>query len=270
MKRAGGKSWLAPTIKTIWEKHLAQFPDAALVEPFCGGCAVTFAINPEKAVLNDFDKHLINLYGHIRSGLKPGSFEADRESYFHYREVFNHSLHKVKTTVKFSTQFPKELELQAQLYYYMNRVGWRGLSRFNSKGFFNAPYGNYKRPLLEPTFSPWKEALANWTLFDVSFQELPDFSDSLVYCDPPYDSSFGDYTSDGFAWNDQIKLAEWATAQAQNNTVIISNKATKRIGDLYKSYGFKTKLIQGPRKISSDGNRKPVKEVLAVAGGIFS
>ena len=65
LKWAGGKRWLVPYLRPIWEHHT----DRRLVEPLCGGLAVTFGLQPGKALLNDINPHLINFYQHVKKGL---------------------------------------------------------------------------------------------------------------------------------------------------------------------------------------------------------
>ncbi|CAG0971204.1 partial Modification methylase DpnIIA, partial [Anaerolineae bacterium] len=69
LKWAGGKRWLVPRLQLLWEVHLKQYPEARLVEPFCGGLAVTLGLQPERALLNDINPHLINFYRWLQKGL---------------------------------------------------------------------------------------------------------------------------------------------------------------------------------------------------------
>src|ERR1700675_134123 len=66
LKWAGGKRWLVPHLRPIWENHT----DRRLVEPFSGGLAVTLGLRPEQALLNDINPHLINFYHWLRKGLQ--------------------------------------------------------------------------------------------------------------------------------------------------------------------------------------------------------
>jgi len=65
LKWAGGKRWLVPHIESLWRRHQQR----RYVEPFCGGLAVALALQPERALLNDLNAHLINFYKQIRRGL---------------------------------------------------------------------------------------------------------------------------------------------------------------------------------------------------------
>jgi DNA adenine methylase len=90
---------------------------------------------------------------------------------------------------------------------------------------------------------------------------VPLSSGDFVYADPPYDVEFTHYSKEGFGWEEQVRAAEWLTHH--KGPVILSNQATERIVDLYKSLGFKLRFLSAPRRISCTGDRSPAKEVLA-------
>lgn len=66
LKWAGGKRWQLQHLREIWEPHARR----RLVEPFCGGLAVTLGLAPSCALLNDVNPHVINLYRWLQRGLK--------------------------------------------------------------------------------------------------------------------------------------------------------------------------------------------------------
>src|SRR5689334_2657621 len=65
LKWAGGKRWLVPHLRPLWERHRGR----RLVEPLCGGLAVTLGLLPERALLNDINPHAINFYRRLKQGL---------------------------------------------------------------------------------------------------------------------------------------------------------------------------------------------------------
>src|SRR5579885_2549459 len=65
LKWAGGKRWQIPHLAPLWKAHAAK----RLVEPFCGGLAITLGLMPERALLNDINPHLINFYRWLKRGL---------------------------------------------------------------------------------------------------------------------------------------------------------------------------------------------------------
>ena len=131
LKWAGGKRWLVPHLTKIWQDH----SHARLVEPFCGGLAVTLGLSPKNALLNDINPHLHNFYQQLKAGLKIViATEKDSDHYYQHRERFNKLISDGK---------PNNSEA-AQLFYYLNRTGFNGLCRFNKSGLFNVPFGRYK------------------------------------------------------------------------------------------------------------------------------
>jgi len=130
LKWAGGKRWLVPHLSILWERHKHR----RLVEPLCGDLAVALGLMPEKALLNDINRHVINFYQWLQKGLIAEiAMENDQDLYYKHRDEFNsliaNDIADTKRTV--------------ELFYYLNRTGYNGLCRFNRKGGFNVPFGRY-------------------------------------------------------------------------------------------------------------------------------
>jgi DNA adenine methylase len=149
----------------------------------------------------------------------------------------------------------------AVLFYYLNRTGYNGLCRFNRSGEFNVPFGRYKKINYTWDFSPYTATLAKWTFTNQDFEKIPLEKSDFVYADPPYDVEFTSYAKDGFAWEDQVRTAEWLAKH--KGPVVLSNQATDRIVDLYKTLGYRLRFLKAPRMISCTGDRTPAKEVVA-------
>jgi DNA adenine methylase len=251
LKWAGGKRWLVPHLEKIWQPH--QF--RRLVEPFCGGLAVTLGLVPERALLNDINPHLINFFKCLQSGLNITIPVAnDKDLFYAHRDRFNELIHNGGAE---STE-------AAQLFYYLNRTDFNGLCRFNQSGKFNVPFGKYKTINYVQNFLPYVDLLANWHFQVGDFEELNVQPDDFIYADPPYDVEFVSYSKEGFTWQDQVRLAEWLASHS--GPVILSNQATERVIELYESMGFALELLQSPRRINSTGDRTPASEVLATKG----
>jgi DNA adenine methylase len=251
LKWAGGKRWLVPHLEPIWER----LQHRRLVEPFCGGLAVALGLMPEQALLNDINPHAINFYAWISRGLRIDiDMQNDSDFYYGYRSKFNHLVTSGQELSKQS----------AQLFYYLNRTGYNGLCRFNSKGEFNVPFGRYKRINYVRDFFAYKPVLSRWNFLSQDFADIPLSPDDFIYADPPYDVEFRQYSKGGFDWNDQVRLAKWLASHP--GPVIASNQATERILDLYSSLGFILIELDAPRMISCTGDRTRVKEMLALRG----
>lgn len=149
----------------------------------------------------------------------------------------------------------------AALFYYLNRTGFNGLCRFNSKGGFNVPFGKYKTINYRTSFPELTELFKGYTFACGDFQKLPLNTTDFIYADPPYDDGFTTYSAGGFTWDDQVRTAKWLVSHP--GPVVASNKATPRIVELYTELGFELQYISAPRRISCDGNRDDAKEILA-------
>jgi len=252
LKWAGGKRWLLPTLLPIWKELQAAGP-RRLVEPFCGGLAVPLGLRPRKALLNDINPHLVNFYRWLREGLTITiPLENEAETYYAHRERFNRLIREGRAGSREA----------AELFYYLNRTGYNGLCRFNRKGEFNVPMGRYKRINYIQDFTPYRELLAPWQFTCQDFEAMPLEPDDFIYADPPYDVEFRQYSKDGFDWADQVRLAEWLARHP--GPVALSNQATERIVRLYRRLGFRLLFLDAPRRISSNGDRTPAREVLAL------
>jgi DNA adenine methylase len=227
-------------------------PHCRLVEPFCGGLAVTLGLMPRRALLNDINPHLINFYRQIQRGLRMSlDAQYDVHLFYSHRARFNELISKGGT----------KTEEAAQLFYYLNRTCYNGLCRFNRKGEFNVPFGKYKTVSYANDFIGYRKMLRAWKFTSVDLEEMKIDRGDFVYADPPYDVEFTTYSAGGFSWEDQLRTAEWLAKHS--GPVVLSNQATPRIVKLYKGLGFNVRYLQGPRRISCTGDRTKAFEVLA-------
>lgn len=251
LKWAGGKRWLVPFLKPLWEPHQHR----RLVEPLCGGLAVTLGLMPSRALLNDINPHTINLYRWIKRGLQLDIELCNEEAlYYRHRERFNSLI----------LSGDSDKSEAAQLFYYLNRTGYNGLCRFNRRGEFNVPFGRYKTINYADNFLQYVQAFAGWDFRVGDFEALDVRPDDFVYADPPYDVEFTQYSKEGFAWRDQVRLAEWLADHP--GPVVVSNQATHRVVELYDRLGFTLLVLDAPRMISCTGDRTKAAEVLATKG----
>lgn len=248
LKWAGGKRWLVPYLKPLWLPHRHR----RLVEPFCGGLAVTLGLGPERALLNDINPHVINFFAWVKRGLKVTiPMTNDPTLYYRHRERFNELIRLGQA----------DSEEAAQLFYYLNRTCFNGLCRFNRRGEFNVPFGRYETIRYRRDFSEYAVVFRNWEFTCGDFEALRLEPDDFVFADPPYDVEFRQYAPGGFGWDDQIRLARWLAKHP--GPVVLSNQATDRVVRLYEELGFKLEFVVGPRLISCTGDRQPSREVIA-------
>jgi DNA adenine methylase len=261
LKWAGGKYSLV-------EEITKRLPDAeTLVEPFMGAGSVFLNSNFKHYVLNDINADLINLYEELKTSPDEFILDArklfvelnnDADAYYAYRKQFNEC---------------QDIYERAILFLYMNRHGYNGLCRYNLKGIFNVPFGQYKKPYFpeaELYFFAEKSQKATFTCqgYAEVFANLP--KDSVVYCDPPYvplskTASFTSYAKGGFNFDDQAQLANLAERSAFDKgiPVLISNHDTIITRKIYEQATLDT--IQVRRTISAKGgSRNKVDEIMAL------
>jgi DNA adenine methylase len=248
LKWAGGKRWQVPHLRPLWEPHT----QSRLVEPFCGGLAVTLGLLPDRALLNDANPHLINFYRWLQKGLTADlKMENDERLFYRQRNRFNELVADGR----------EDTSEGAALFYYLNRTGFNGLCRFNSKGEFNVPFGKYTRIGYTHDFTPYKDVFRDWKFTDADFETIRLARTDFVYADPPYDVEFTTYSKGGFSWEDQVRTAEWLARH--KGPVILVNQATPRIRALYRKLGYGLRFLDAPRRISCNGDRAPAQEIFA-------
>ncbi len=248
LKWAGGKRWQVPHLQPLWRPHASK----RLVEPFCGGLAVTLGLSPDRAVLNDVNPHVINFYRWLKRGLASDvPMENDERLFYRNRERFNALLRAGN----------EDSAESAGLFYYLNRTGFNGLCRFNRSGEFNVPFGQYKRISYTRDFSAYSDRFEHWSFTLCDFEAVSLAKGDFVYADPPYDVEFTQYSQGGFPWDAQVRAAEWLAKH--RGPVVLSNQATDRIVSLYRKLGYSLTLLDAPRRISCTGDRTPAKEVIA-------
>ncbi|PJG82955.1 Dam family site-specific DNA-(adenine-N6)-methyltransferase [Caviibacterium pharyngocola] len=262
LKWAGGKFRLTEEITKCFPKK-----KRCLIEPFVGAGSVFLNSSFERYILADINPDLINLFNivkqdvdHYIDACKTVFFhpQANTEAYYYaQREQFNRSVNSFERSV---------------LFLYLNRFGFNGLCRYNSKNEFNVPFGSYKKhyfPEIELRYFSAKAQSAVFICAD--FQEVFKLADkqSVIYCDPPYapirqETNFTGYAGNEFSLIHQTTLAELAkkTATERNIPVIISNHDTQFTRAIYQ--GAKVKRLKVQRSISqSSAKRIKVNELIA-------
>jgi DNA adenine methylase len=248
LKWAGGKRWLVPHLASVWNRHRS----CRLVEPLCGGLAVSLGLIPNRALISDINPHSINFYRWLKKGLRITLAMRNDETWFYeQRASFNQLIRDDRAGSKEA----------ASIFYYLNRTCYNGLCRFNSKGEFNVPYGRYKKLIYKTDFTEYISAFAQWDFTCVDFEKIPLQHDDFVYADPPYDVQFTSYSKENFDWDDQVRLAERLARHP--GPVALSNQATDRIQGLYRKLGYELTFLTAPRMINCTGDRTRALEVLA-------
>ncbi|MCI5643162.1 DNA adenine methylase [Peptoniphilus sp. SGI.035] len=264
LKWVGGKRQLLNEINPLIPEKITTY-----VEPFVGGGAVLFNLQPKKAIINDFNKDLINVYRTVRDNPE-GLLDILKEHDYRNCEDYYYEIRALDRDDKYNNM--NDLEKAARIIY-LNKTCFNGLFRVNQAGQFNSPYGKYKNPNIinEPVI------LAMSKYFnenDIKILE-GDYRDALknlrrgafVYFDPPYmpissSSSFTGYTENGFNKKDQQELKkECDKLNERGINFMLSNSAHPFIIELYKDYDIT--IVKARRSINSKGNKRgEINEIL--------
>lgn len=264
LKWVGGKRQLLADIMPLINKSCSTY-----VEPFVGGGAVFFELQPKKAIINDYNIELINVYEVIRDF--PEELIVILEE--HNRENTEEYFYNLRALDR-SEEYAKLSNIQrAARIIYLNKTCYNGLYRVNSAGQFNSPYGKYKNPNIvnATTIRAMSKYLRNpkITIKQGDYKEALKGlrKGAFVYLDPPYmpissSSSFTGYTENGFSYEQQIALKnECDKLKEKGISFLQSNSDCPEIRELYKEYDIRT--VQAKRSINSNANKRgEISEVL--------
>lgn len=260
LKWAGGKTKLCDRINTVLPKG------NRLIEPFIGSGAVFLNSNYNEYYLADTNSDLINTFNFIKNeGIDFINYVSEffiqdnntKEKYLELRNTFNET---------------KDTRLKSALFIYLNRHCFNGLCRYNSKGGFNVPFGNYNKPYFprnEMLFFANKSKNATFVISEFETTMNTASIGDVVYCDPPYvplsdTANFTSYSSGGFSITEQKTLIKTSLdLKSKGIPVVISNHSTEWTLENYKD-GLITEF-EVQRNISCKGdNRNKVKELLVL------
>ncbi|ENW05265.1 DNA adenine methylase [Acinetobacter beijerinckii] len=257
LKWAGGKRWFA-------KKHLSLLPEKynTYIEPFFGSGATFFKLKPEKAIINDINSKLMNVYNSIK--LNPIEVEALLK--------IHHSNHSKDYYYYIRDLEPDDYLEQAAQFLYLNRTCFNGIYRVNLKGKFNVPIGTKTEVLLEnDDFIKVSECLLNVEIMNQDFEKIIDMADKgdLLFIDPPYtvrhnNNGFIKYNENLFSWEDQVRLHE-SLKRAHNREVKIlcTNANHQSIHDLYEEDYFNKNIVSRYSSISGKkSSRNQYEEVV--------
>lgn len=262
VKWAGGKRQILDKIRNYIPDNFSTY-----YEPFVGGGAVLFYIQPKKAVINDANPHLMNVYKVIKNNVE--ELIDDLKTHKN-EEDYYYKIRRLDRTEEFENMSNLK---KASRILYLNKTCYNGLFRVNSNGEFNVPFGRYKNPKI--VNGPVLRAVSNYLnsndirILNVDFEEAIKGmrKQAFVYFDPPYhpisdSSSFTGYTLDGFDKEDQNRLKNLCDKLNERGCrFLLSNSGARFIQNLYDNY--KIDIIGAKRSINSDASKRgEVEEVL--------
>lgn len=264
LKWAGGKTQLLCAITELLPATYDTY-----YEPFIGGAALLLNIAPKKAVINDVNAQLVNLYCQIRDNTEEiislvndlDSRACTSEIYYEMRDKYNAKLQN------------EELDSECAAYMiWINKHCFNGLYRVNGKGMFNVPYNNkvQGQSISEENIRNIGEYLKQ---NDISIL-CGDFETAcntvapgdFVYFDSPYvpegeTADFTSYTKNGFPYEEHVRLSNlFKRLDAQGTKVMLSNNDVPLVRELYSDYNIQHLDVK--RMINSNASRRNGKEVL--------
>ena len=266
VKWAGGK-------RQVINELLKYIPDEfdTYYEPFVGGGALLFELSPKKAVINDSNEELMNVYNVLCNEEKfkkmcnlLNSYETKHSEEFYYN---------IRNKDRSKTAFNRLSDYtRAARTIYLNKACFNGLYRVNSKNEFNVPFG--KKTHVNTYEGSNLITVSNYlTMNDVKILSV-DFEEAVkdakkgdfVYFDPPYDSdtkSFTSYTETGFDKSEQTRLARvFKELDKKGVYVMLSNHSTVLVNELYKDYHIY--IIEAKRNINANGKKRGKVEELII------
>ena len=265
VKWAGGKRQIIDKLK-----ELVPYEYDTYYEPFVGGGALLFELAPKKAVINDYNTELINVYNVLcdDENFKLMCKALNRHEANHSEDYY----YKVRNKDRNKNSYNRLADYtKAARTIYLNKACFNGLYRVNSKNEFNVPFG--KKIRVNTYEGSNLITVSNYlTMNDIKILNT-DFEESVknakkgdfIYFDPPYDSdtsTFTNYTEEGFGKKEQIRLAKvFKELSDRGCYVMLSNHNTTLVNELYKD--FYIHIIEAKRNINSNGKKRgKVEEVI--------
>lgn len=250
LKWAGGKTQLLYSLSSHVPSNFGKY-----IEPFLGGGAFFFYLQPNRAILADSNEELINCFQAVQRNVKQVIkklllYKNTKEFYYTVRGLEPNSLSKTERAARFI---------------YLNRTCFNGLYRVNKKGQFNVPYGKYKNPTICDENKLLKAHLAlqgaqiicqDYKKVIKKYAKPGDF----IYFDPPYYpvskySDFKRYTKDFFYEDDHIDLANLFRHLFEKGCfVLLTNSNCEFVKELYKDFNYT--IIDTKRVINKYPSRR--------------
>jgi DNA adenine methylase len=267
VKWAGGKTQLLETFESL----IPRMPEESTFhEPFVGSGALFFHLHvtgrlPRRVILSDLNAHLVACYRTVRDAplelatrLRELRSTHSKEQFYEIRRHFNED--------------PIDEAERAALTIYMNKAGFNGLYRVNSRGYFNVPCGYQeggpylpRQDQLEACSEALKRAIVEHSRFDATLARAQ--PGDFVYLDPPYvpvdeNANFTRYDKTGFRREDHERLRDaFAELDRRGCKVMLSNSNTPLVHELFDDW--RIDFVDARRNINrKPKNRGPIKEVV--------
>lgn len=250
IKYRGGKSKEIPHLIN----HIPQF-NGKYIEPFFGGGALFFYLEPKKAIINDINSKLISFYLGVKNDFEALKIELSEIEKFYtinrrkFEELKNRTPNErvndeneilyYQMRNMFNDLIEKKYS-EALLYFFINKTAYSGMIRYNSKGEFNVPYGRYANLNTTLVTKEHSKLLNNAEIYNLDYSEIFGMAskDDFIFLDPPYDCIFSDYGNieheNGFNEKNHIELAnQYKQLKCKSLMVIGRTPLTEKLyGDM--------------------------------------
>ena len=283
LKWAGGKARVLPHLLPLLP------PGKRFIEPFSGSGVVFLNVDYPTVLAGEVNPDLVLLYTYLKE-TPEDLIEAARmlfepenntaEAYYRLRKEFNETPATPPRTEEEKAKLGRRAEWhsppglwRAAYFVYLNRHGFNGMCRYNSKGEFNIPFGAYKHPAFpEQAMRAFAARLGNVEFYtgDFSVGLGAAGEGDVVYCDPPYlplsaTASFTSYHETPFGRAEQERLVREAVAAAgRGATVLISNHNTPQAREIYSGADAISTLSVRRNIAASGASRGKVDELIAL------
>jgi DNA adenine methylase len=264
IKWVGGKRQLLPELR----KHIPVTYNRYW-EPFLGGGALLFDLQPQEATITDLNPELVNAYTVVKDNLDKLIFHLTQHEENHNEDYYYDVRSCDRNDYRFRLIPPVQ---KAARFIYLNKTCYNGLWRVNKKGQNNTPIGSNKGELAQNVFNcenlqRVSDYLQGKEILHADYKQInPNYGD-FVYFDPPYypiqiKPNFTAYTALDFNGECHMELKQFIDILTERGVkVLLSNSSADFIRELYQ--GYEIIEVDAARLVNSRvTGRGKVKELL--------
>lgn len=205
IKYRGGKSKELPILVPYIPQYTGKY-----IEPFLGGGAMYFHLEPERAIINDINKKLMEFYSGVQLhytelshelAILEKTYNANRTEFLALKKLYpndrvedkNEDLYYTLRNMYNGISEPKFSS--AALYYFINKTAYSGMIRYNAKGEYNVPYGRYENFNTSLITEQHHNLLSKAEIYNSDYRDIFSLANTedFIFLDPPYDCIFSDY-----------------------------------------------------------------------------
>lgn len=244
LKWVGGKRSVLDELSVRMPKEYDTY-----CEPFLGGGALYFHLQPERALLSDVNFRLIITFRVVRDSVDKLIEQLKLHVKKHGKSYFLLARQKLSTE--------KDSVKIAALFIYLNKTCYNGLYRVNKSDLFNVPMGSYTDPAIldEQNLRAASEVLKGADIYQRDFSQMSPQKNNFYYLDPPYHTLYSSYDGSGFGEAEHRMLAKYCNKiNTAGGFFMLSNSDTDIVRSLYKGYSID--VVKAVRSVSCKGHKR--------------